>query len=381
MWKKYFLPVMIVVCALSVSSAAAFFSVYGLSKLFAGASLAVIIMASSLEVSKLVIVSLLYQYRERLPVLLKTYLYTATVILIVITSAGIYGFLSNAYQETALVNEVSEKEASIIELRKDNYTKQLAEFSDERSTISTDITNLRNALSSGTQVQYVDKKTGQLVTSTSSSARKTLEAQLSEAVDRRGTVISQIETFNDSIVSLELQLLELEANNSATAELGPLIYLSRLTDVSMDRIINWLLIVIVLVFDPLAVCLVLAANYTVIDNRKTIAKELERGIPGMWDPTKDPADDDYLQPAFFDELPEKDVLDDLPVDSIFEEPTSILEVPTQKLETKEDKIKKEVAPEEKKSYINHNNKQLSPSQKRDMTATQIYEWFQKNKMT
>ena len=97
MWKKIqerIFPFIIATSALSVSASAAFYSVSGLSKLFAGATLAVIIMATSLEVAKLVIASLLYQYRKTFPRLLKYYLTTsAAFVLVLITSMGIYGFL------------------------------------------------------------------------------------------------------------------------------------------------------------------------------------------------------------------------------------------------------------------------------------------------
>ena len=99
--KNKLFPLLIAISALSVSASAAFYSVSGLSKLFAGATLAVIIMATSLEVAKLVIASLLYQYRQTIPKLLKYYLSVACFVLILITSMGIYGFLSAAYQETA----------------------------------------------------------------------------------------------------------------------------------------------------------------------------------------------------------------------------------------------------------------------------------------
>ena len=98
--KKQILPLFIALSALSVSGSAAFYSVSGLSKLFAGASFEVIIMASSLEVSKLVIASLLYQYWGTINKFLRTYLVTAAIILVLITSMGIYGFLSAAYQDT-----------------------------------------------------------------------------------------------------------------------------------------------------------------------------------------------------------------------------------------------------------------------------------------
>ena len=93
-------PTIIALSALSVSASAAFYSVSGLSKLFAGATFEVIIMAGSLEVAKLVIASLLYQYWNTINKYLRTYLTIAAVILVLITSMGIYGFLSAAYQET-----------------------------------------------------------------------------------------------------------------------------------------------------------------------------------------------------------------------------------------------------------------------------------------
>ena len=98
--KKGFFPFIITFSALSVSASAAFYSVSGLSKLFAGASFEVIIMAGSLEVAKLVIASLLYQYWDTINKLLRGYLTIACIILVLITSMGIYGFLSAAYQET-----------------------------------------------------------------------------------------------------------------------------------------------------------------------------------------------------------------------------------------------------------------------------------------
>ena len=101
MWKqiqKRAFPFIIALSALSVSISAAFYSVSGLSKLFAGAAVAVIIMTTSLEVAKLVIASLLYQYRKTLPKLLKYYLTIAAVVLVLITSMGIYGFIDRRHR-------------------------------------------------------------------------------------------------------------------------------------------------------------------------------------------------------------------------------------------------------------------------------------------
>ncbi len=111
-------PFIIAFSALSVSASAAFYSVSGLSKLFAGASFEVIIMAGSLEVAKLVIASLLYQYWDTINKLLRTYLAIAAVVLVLITSMGIYGFLSAAYQETYQKLVVNENQIEFLENNK-----------------------------------------------------------------------------------------------------------------------------------------------------------------------------------------------------------------------------------------------------------------------
>ena len=166
-------PFLIAISALSVSASAAFYSVSGLSKLFAGAQWEVIIMAGSLEVSKLVIASLLYQYRKTLPTLLKGYLITACTVLILITSMGIYGFLSAAYQETAHKEGNITAQIELLETKRDNVKEQLEVYNEEKTSINTAVTDLRNGLANNT-VQYRDRETGQIITTTSSSTRRAL---------------------------------------------------------------------------------------------------------------------------------------------------------------------------------------------------------------
>jgi hypothetical protein len=253
-------PFIIALSALSVSLSAAFYSVTGLSKLFAGASTEVLIMASSLEVSKLVIASLLYQYWGSLNKILKTYLTLACVILILITSAGIYGFLSSAYQETANKAGNIDAQVELLEKKRDNYKEQLTLYNGEKESINTSINSLRGGLSNNTS-QYVDKKTGQLVITSSSANRKALEKQLDQAVIRQSSINQKVDSLNVLIFDIETQIVDVQTNGELASELGPLKYLSNLTGISMDRIINYLLLVIIFVFDPLAISLVIAANF------------------------------------------------------------------------------------------------------------------------
>ncbi len=262
MWKNIqvrLFPLLIAFSALSVSLSAAFYSISGLSKLFAGAAFAVIVMAASLEIAKLVIASLLYQYRKNLPKLLKYYLSIACVVLILITSMGIYGFLSAAYQETAAKAGNIDAQITLIETKRDNIKEQLAVYNEEKLSINKSITSLRNGLSNNV-IQYTDTS-GNTVTTTSSSTRRALEKQLDQAIGRQTIINTKVDDLNDKIFQYETEIVEVRTSDAVSSELGPLKYLSGLTGTPMDKIINWLLLTIIFVFDPLAIALVVAANF------------------------------------------------------------------------------------------------------------------------
>jgi Tfp pilus assembly protein PilO len=252
-------PFLIALSALSVSASAAFYSVSGLSKLFAGASFEVMVMAGSLEVAKLVIASLLYQYRKTLPLLLKAYLTTACLVLILITSMGIYGFLSAAYQETANKEGNTSAKIELLETKRDNIKNQLNVYNEEKTSINTSVTELRKGLANN-KIQYTNAE-GQVITTTSSSTRRALEKQLDQTIIRQSSVNSKVDSLNTKIFEYESQIVEAKIGDGTAGELGPLKYLSGLTGVEMDKIINYLLLIIIFVFDPLAIALVIAANY------------------------------------------------------------------------------------------------------------------------
>lgn len=313
MWKKIqerALPLLIAISALSVSASAAFYSVSGLSKLFAGASLEVIIMASSLEIAKLVIASLLYQYRETIPRLLKYYLTSAAVVLILITSMGIYGFLSAAYQETASKAGNIEAQVELLETKRDNFEEQLVGYTQEKQSLNQSISDLRAGLA-GNKIQYRDKETGQIITTTSSSNRKSFERQLDQALERQDILNERIDGINQSIFNLETEIVEVSTDDELAGELGPLKYLSGLTGVPMDKIINILLLIIIFVFDPLAIALVIAANYAfeqlrektrenIYGEKEEIGASLEEQSYGTdWDVT---LEDEVVEEEEFDEF-------------------------------------------------------------------------------
>ena len=268
--KERLFPLLIAFSALSVSVSAAFYSVSGLSKLFAGAAFAVIVMAASLEIAKLVIASLLYQYRKNLPRLLKWYLSMACVVLILITSMGIYGFLSAAYQETAAKAGSIDSQITLIEVKRDNIKQQLAVYNEEKSSINSAVADLRTGLSNN-KIQYTDTL-GNVITTTSRATRNALTKQLDQAIDRQTIINSKVDDLNQKLFDYETEIVEVKLSDAVSSELGPLKYLSGLTGWPMDRIINILLLTIIFVFDPLAIALVVAANFA-FDQIKPRTKE------------------------------------------------------------------------------------------------------------
>jgi len=259
--KKTLFPSIIAMSALAVSGSAALYSIIGLSKLFAGASTEVIVMASSLEFAKLVVASLLYQYWDTINKWLRTYLAIACLVLMLITSGGIYGFLSGAYQATATKSELLDKSLGILNQKNIRFQETKEDIVVEKAQLVKSISDLRIALSNPAQVQYIDKESGMLITTTSSSARRTLQTELKNTISDRDNLNLKLESIMDSIGKTDLALLDKEIANEDERELGPLKYLASITGWSMDSVVNWFLLLIVVVFDPLAIALVVAANF------------------------------------------------------------------------------------------------------------------------
>ena len=258
--KRNIFPTIIALSALSVSGSAAFYSVSGLSKLFAGATFEVIIMAGSLEVAKLVIASLLYQYWDTINKLLRGYLTIACIILVLITSMGIYGFLSAAYQETYQKLIVNENQIEFLENKAKFYEDDVLRYDTELERISGNISTLSNAKATSIQVRDTSA-VGGLRSTVSTAELRLAQSRIGIEEENRKEVNAKRTVAADSLQSIKLDILSLQNSSDTVGELGPLQYLSGLTQTPMDKIINILLLIIIFVFDPLAISLVVAANF------------------------------------------------------------------------------------------------------------------------
>jgi hypothetical protein len=260
------------ISALFVAFNAAFFSVSGLSKLFAGASLSVIIMASSLELAKLITAGYLYNYWDKINKSFRIYLSIAVVILILITSLGIYGFLTSAFQDTFNQFSIKEKQLAFLEQKEKFWGDDVIRYDEELKRISGNISTLSNAKSQSIQVRDTSVVGGVRTTISTAELRISQKRIEVEEENRKG-VQSKREVAADSLQSIQLKILDLESMEGVSSELGPLEYLSGLLDRPMDVIINWFILIIIFVFDPLAVALVIAFNNAVMVDRGIVKKD------------------------------------------------------------------------------------------------------------
>jgi hypothetical protein len=244
--------------ALAVAGCAAYFSVWGLSQLFAGAGFAVIIMASVLEIGKLVVTTALHTYWDKLAKPLRVYLSISVIILMLITSVGIYGFLSNAYQKTSNKLEIHEGELSVLDGKKGIFQKGI---DDNQKIIDTK--NKRLEQLSGLRTSQESR----IDASKSNRDRKSIRGDIASANSEIQKLSSEIDILNtkngilsDSIGKYNVKALEMKSGSDVAGEVGPLKYIAELTGIPMANIVNYLILLLIFVFDPLAISLVLATN-------------------------------------------------------------------------------------------------------------------------
>ena len=247
---------------------AAVFSVTGIAKLFAGAALSAAIMASALELGKIVSISFLYQYWTDIPKTLKYYLLTASCILMLITSAGIYGYLSSAYAKVA---------ATPLQLSADISTTA-SKISSVEQDITRKNTRLTQLISLRTQQETrLDNLIGKSQTGNGSSIRST-QLQLAQAdknVIELQKEITVLSSTKDSLLSISTaKQVEIETNG----DIGTFVYIAKTFGVSLDTVVKWFTLIIVLVFDPLAVALVIAINF-LLKNEPAEAESLKSSTP------------------------------------------------------------------------------------------------------
>ena len=272
---RKFLPWLLLFCALGLSGTAAYYSVYGLSIIFSGVAIPVIIMGSFLEISKLSIATYLHNSWKTIYGSLKIYLTFAIVILSILTSVGIYGLLSTGFQKSIAGLEIQNKKIENIEVKKKRFEQIKKETQKEKSILDKDITSLRMALSTNTTTQSVDRQTGIVITKANNQNRRSFETQLKIAQQNRDTLSKKIDNINDSITNLDTKILDITSKEIESGELGSIKYLSEITGWSVKKTANFFILTLIFVFDPLAIALVVSTNQAFIAYRKKEEEEIK----------------------------------------------------------------------------------------------------------
>lgn len=226
---------MLVISTMAIAGSAAFFSVYGLAQVFSGAFLSVIVMGASLEAGKLVAASFLYRCWDKTSLFLRTYLMVAILVLMGITSMGISGYLTSAYQiDTISLRDMDEK---------------LTAYKEEREQLQNRKREMDEQIRTNTEANYV------------SAAQRLMESFKPEYQK----IDAKLATLQTDIASLQTEKITTES------KVGPIIFISRVLKAETDDAIFWLVILLVTVFDPLAVALTIATNIAIrarIEERK-----------------------------------------------------------------------------------------------------------------
>ena len=242
---------------LLLTAVGGYFSVIGLATIFAGAFWSVVVMATTLELSKVVAASWIYQSWRLAPFLIRTYMVTAVAVLVFITSMGIFGYLSKAHVEQT-ISQGGNNEIRIAQIE-NRIARQEAVIKDSTLVLS----QLDDAVSILQEYDRIRGPEGALaVRASQSEERESLNQSISTAYD-------QIDEYREELLPLQKQQLELEA------EIGPLKYIAELiygdeAESYFDTAVRWIIILLVSVFDPLAITMIIAGNVGLATRMKVV---------------------------------------------------------------------------------------------------------------
>ena len=263
--------------SLFIASCAAFFSIIGIGMLFSGSAIASMIMASSLEIGKLVATTFLYRYWKKSQILLKTYLILAVLALMFITSLGIFGYLTSAYQQSAIENKLSEEKIVYIQDQKKMFDDKI---NNSKKRIE-NITKLRTS-----QEERLNESMTNVIISRNPIQLAQIQQSTKEFIDKSEKDIenenNKIQLSIDEMQKLDKQISDIKLQGSGKKDLQTFKFVADEFGVDINKVVKWFIICLISVFDPLAICLLLAYNTTlgdVIYVKDIIKKEEPKNEP------------------------------------------------------------------------------------------------------
>lgn len=235
--------ILVGLAAFIVAGCAAFFSVQGLATLYAARYVAVCVMAGGLEIGKLVAASFLHRYWKSISWLLKLYLTVAVVVLMAITSLGIFGFLTGAYQQSHIKVELTDVKQEALNSKKEFLKLEIDQLNDRIKTLN----EARKAQ---------EKRLPDL----STKAAKPIYEDIKRSSEEISSTRTRVDELTKQLFDVNKDSIDEKIEGSKEVDIGTLKYVAKAFGVDMDTVVKWFTLAIVIVFDPLAVALVLAYN-------------------------------------------------------------------------------------------------------------------------
>ena len=303
--------------SLLIAGCAAYFSVYGIGLLFSGATIAAMVMASSLELGKLVTTSWLFRYWHKANILMKTYMIIAIFALMGITSLGVFGFLTAAFQKSSLETELSInkiatletqklEENSKIEATKKSIDKIYALRSSQESRLTEVLTNTliaRNPI----QLQNIQNQINDQI------------GDLNKQLDAEN---DKLKTSSDKMSKLDESIFKLKVDNSQKKDITTFKFVADQFNTTIQNVVKWFISVLIAVFDPLAVILLLAYN---ISSNKVYDTEEDTNVVEKDQPIDDTVNK-QSDPIVVEKIVEKPVEVEKVVEKIVEKPVEVEKV-------------------------------------------------------
>ena len=257
-------------CALALSASAAWYSIIGLTAIFAAAKIPIIIMGATLEVSKLVVASWLYRNWKEIPFLMKTYLTGALLVLMFLTSMGIFGFLSKSHADQSMNSgDVLAK----IEMLEQKIQIEQSKIDSAKTTLAQLDAQVNEMIGRSTSTSAINR---------SITIRKQQDKERSVLIQSIEESQSRINELREELVPYKTQNRQLEAEVGPIKYIAALIYGENADENLLEKAIRWVILLIVGVFDPLAVVMLIAANWSMRHRSESVSESglgLVQSIP------------------------------------------------------------------------------------------------------
>ena len=248
--------------AVALSIIAEYYAIMGLMAIFSGSPISIAVMGAILGLSKILVTSWLYRYWKDTSLLLKTYFSSAIIILMLLTSMGIFGYLSKAHLDQGVV---SSDVAAAVSLIDEKINIQKENINAARKTLSQLDNQVDAALSRSTDAAGADRSSG---------IRRSQARERTRLLEDISTGQKEIAKLNEQKAPIAIELRKAEAEVGPIKYIAAFIYEDSTDQNSLEKAVRWLIVLIVLVFDPLAVLMFIAVNQTLLRQKPEIKEEL-----------------------------------------------------------------------------------------------------------